>query len=469
MSLRYLIFIPHCPRDALWAASCPLSYLRYANLQPWRGMHRNSELLQQCARQRKLDMHDDRVVINVSGQIFETRESTLDRFPETLLGDPSRRRQYYNPHTREYFFDRHRAVFESILYFYQSGGRLVLQEDMPFEVFSEEVKFFQLGEHALYSVVKYVYKEKRNPPTTQHRSGLQQKIWNLMERPDSSTFARLVSMFSVLMIVLSVLVSCVETLPVLRDRQCQEVSPGNNLRQPPNSTVNFTSSGLPENTADCVFEVREVFVVIEYVCYSWFLLEYLVRFVCAPDRELFLKSWMNFVDLLAVCPFFVVVIVGNRRFMALSILRLTRLLRVFRIFKLTRYSRGLRILGATLMASLKELETMLLFMIIIVIVSSSALYYAELQCPESFFDSIPGAFWWSIITITTVGYGDVYPITYMGRVVGSVCAVLGVLAFSLPVMAFATNFKACLKCEPILKQQGRKKVKANFGRTERSA
>lgn len=85
---------------------------------------------------------EERVVINVSGMTFETKEKTLRRFPDTLLGSPSRRKQYYNPDVQEYFFNRHRVAFESILFYYQSGGRLVWPDDIPASVFTEEVEFF---------------------------------------------------------------------------------------------------------------------------------------------------------------------------------------------------------------------------------------------------------------------------------------------------------------------------------------
>ena len=104
---------------------------------------------------------DDRVVINVSGMTFETKEGTLNRFPDTLLGSPSRRQQYYNPVVQEYFFNRHRVAFESILFYYQSGGRLIWPDDIPASVFTEEVEFFQLGEQALKSVARCLYQNRR--------------------------------------------------------------------------------------------------------------------------------------------------------------------------------------------------------------------------------------------------------------------------------------------------------------------
>ena len=398
---------------------------------------------------------EDRVVINVSGMTFETKEDTLSRFPDTLLGSPYRRQKYFNPTAQEYFFNRHRVVFESILFYYQSGGRLIWPEDVPASIFTEEVEFFELGEQALKDVAKCTYKEKKR---VSPQFALQRKMWDLFEHPDTSHFARGVALLSILMIVLSVTISCVETLPyfkALRDSECNtttadtltachESSDGKE-----NSTRQCHSDKIDEE--NCPHKTLEVFMVLEIMCYSWFLFEYLVRFASAPNRSQFLLSPLNFVDLLAIVPFFTILISGNRRLVSLAVLRTARLIRIFRILKLTRYSRGLKVLMFTLRASISELEMMVLFMFMIVILSSSAVFYTDLGADGSKFSSIPEAFWWSITTVSTVGYGDFYPVTDFGKFVGGVCAVFGVLAFSLPVMAFAVNFNAYLLGEPIRK------------------
>lgn len=90
----------------------------------------------------------ERVVINVSGLRFETQLKTLNNFQDTLLGDPQRRTRYYDPLRNEYFFDRNRPSFDAILYYYQSNGRLRRPVNVPLDVFTEEIKFFELGEDA---------------------------------------------------------------------------------------------------------------------------------------------------------------------------------------------------------------------------------------------------------------------------------------------------------------------------------
>ena len=120
----------------------------------------------------------DVITINVSGLRFQTRKSTLNRFPSTLLGS-SDREKYYNRETKEYFFDRHRESFETILYFYQSDGLLCLPATLNPDIFIEEIRFFRLGEHII---------EKLSPDMGNTKSlvlpdhPLQRKIWQVNKR-----------------------------------------------------------------------------------------------------------------------------------------------------------------------------------------------------------------------------------------------------------------------------------------------
>jgi hypothetical protein len=103
----------------------------------------------------------DKVVINVSGLRFETRASTLQRYPHTLLGDKQRRAEFFDYMNNEYFFERHRSSFEAVLYYYQSGGRLTRPENIPAEIFLEEIKFFDLGMliYLIEDFIPITYKE----------------------------------------------------------------------------------------------------------------------------------------------------------------------------------------------------------------------------------------------------------------------------------------------------------------------
>ncbi|XP_039551590.1 potassium voltage-gated channel subfamily A member 7-like, partial [Passer montanus] len=165
----------------------------------------------------------ERVAINVAGRRFETLVRTLRRFPDTLLGDPRRRRRFFDPQRREYFFDRHRGAFGAVLYYYQSGGRLRRPPDVPLDVFLEELRFYQLGDEAEERLREAEGFSVEEPPALP-RGGLRRRAWLLCEHPESSPAARVVALLSVLVILVSIVVFCLETLPQFRAGAEGEVS-----------------------------------------------------------------------------------------------------------------------------------------------------------------------------------------------------------------------------------------------------
>lgn len=191
---------------------------------------------------------------------------------------------------------------------------------------------------------------------------------------------------------------------------------------------------------------QDPFFIVETICICWFSFELIVRFACAPSKVHFFKDVMNTIDFFAIIPYFVTLGTelakdkGAQPSVSLALIRVIRLVRVFRIFKLSRHSKGLQILGQTLKASLRELALLIFFLFIGVIIFSSAVYFAEVDSPDTAFTSIPEAFWWAVVSMTTVGYGDMYPETVGGKLVGSMCAIAGVLTISLPVPVIVSNF-----------------------------
>uniref|UniRef100_A0AC34F9K2 BTB domain-containing protein n=1 Tax=Panagrolaimus sp. ES5 TaxID=591445 RepID=A0AC34F9K2_9BILA len=114
--------------------------------------------------------------------------------------------------------------------------------------------------------------------------------------------------------------------------------------------------------------------------------------------------------------------------------------RVFRIFKFSRHSQGLRILGYTLKSCASELGFLVFSLAMAIIIFATIMYYAEKKVPDTRFTSIPAAFWYTIVTLTTLGYGDVVPATVMGKIVGGICSLSGVLVIALPVPVIVSNF-----------------------------
>ncbi|KAJ8347278.1 hypothetical protein SKAU_G00286790 [Synaphobranchus kaupii] len=367
---------------------------------------------------------------------YETQLRTLAQFPDSLLGDPRRRLRYFDPLRNELFLDRNRICFDAILYFYQSGGRLRRPANVPLDVFMDELRFYELGEEVIARFRDdegFPKEEVRPLPSNE----LQRKLWMLFEHPESSSGARIIAIVSVMVIVVSILIFCLETLPEFRhEKELREQSQHHH-----HSNTNTTTPIHPTSSP-----FIDPFFLVETMCICWFSFELIMRFSCSPNKMLFFKDVMNVIDFFAIIPYFVTLGTelakskGSSPAMSLAIVRVIRLVRVFRIFKLSRHSKGLQILGQTLKASLRELALLIFFLFIGVILFSSAVYFAEVDHKETAFTSIPEAFWWAVVSMTTVGYGDMYPVTVGGKLVGTMCAIAGVLTISLPVPVIVSNF-----------------------------
>ncbi|XP_035008108.2 potassium voltage-gated channel subfamily A member 10 [Hippoglossus stenolepis] len=390
-----------------------------------------------------VEERDEKVVINISGLMFETQLSTLNKFPDTVLGNPMKRVNFFDPMKNEYFFDRNRPSFDGILYFYQSGGRIRRPANVPLDVFASEIVFYELGHDAMEQFREdegFVKEPEVLLPTNE----LQRQFWLLFEYPESSSAARSVALVSVFVIVISIFIFCLETLPEFRDDH--DVIPS--LTQLINGSRD--SSAPHPATKDIMAYITDPFFIVETICIIWFCFEVGVRFVVCPSKSDFFNNIMNIIDIVSIIPYFVTLgtelattpddDMNSSQNMSLAILRIIRLVRVFRIFKLSRHSKGLQILGQTLKASMRELGLLIFFLFIGVILFSSAIYFAEVDEPHTQFVSIPDGFWWAVVTMTTVGYGDMCPITIGGKMVGTLCAISGVLTIALPVPVIVSNF-----------------------------
>ncbi|XP_005987742.1 potassium voltage-gated channel subfamily A member 10 [Latimeria chalumnae] len=379
-----------------------------------------------------LDEGEQRVIINIAGLRFETQLKTLDQFPETLLGDPQKRMSYFDSMRNEYFFDRNRPSFDGILYYYQSGGKIRRPANVPLDIFADEIIFYELGNEAMEQ-----FREDegfiKDPEVPLPANDVYKQFWLLFEYPESSTAARAVALVSVFVIVISIVIFCLETLPEFREEQdIISTRKKDNLTKEIQSPSTFT----------------DPFFAIETVCIIWFFFELVIRFIVCPSKPEFFRNIMNVIDIISIIPYFVTLITelvqqqepNGQYNMSLAILRIIRLVRVFRIFKLSRHSKGLQILGQTLKASMRELGLLIFFLFIGVILFSSAVYFAEVDEPQSQFSSIPDGFWWAVVTMTTVGYGDMCPVTVGGKMVGTLCAIAGVLTIALPVPVIVSNF-----------------------------
>ena len=191
----------------------------------------------------------------------------------------------------------------------------------------------------------------------------------------------------------------------------------------------------------------------EYVAVAVFTFELVCRFFSCPSKWLFVKGVMNWIDLIAILPFFIelgvsAAITGSgsggddSALSAFSVFRVIRLVRVFRVFKMGKSSGGMKMMAATMAESLKVLTVLVFMVLIAVIVFSSAVFsFEQSGAYKADFESIPRTFWWALVTMTTVGYGDIAPITPLGRFVAVFTMFSGIIIVALPITVIGANFE----------------------------
>lgn len=177
----------------------------------------------------------------------------------------------------------------------------------------------------------------------------------------------------------------------------------------------------------------------EVISVAIFSFEYILRILSLDRIKDILKPLM-IVDLIAILPFYLSFIKINTIF-----LRFLRMIRLLRIFKIGRYTEAFENIKRGFVSHKNELIVTGLIFFLGIIISSTLMYYAEGQVNPSAFGSIPRAFWWSIITFTSLGYGDVYPITVVGKIIASFTAIMGIGINGMLVGIIGTAFMNVLK------------------------
>lgn len=192
-------------------------------------------------------------------------------------------------------------------------------------------------------------------------------------------------------------------------------------------------------------EYNQLFLDFEYFSVCFFTIEYLLRlWVCTENerykhpfwgRLRYLISIAAIIDLLAILPFYLSHFASDT-----SLIRLLRLFRIFRVFKFTRYIHALRVIKSVIKEKREELVLSLVFIVFLLLISSSIMYYIENPTQPKVFSSIPATLWWGVTTITSIGYGDIYPVTILGKLFGGIIALSGIAFIALPTGILASGF-----------------------------
>ena len=203
---------------------------------------------------------------------------------------------------------------------------------------------------------------------------------------------------------------------------------------------------IVETVEDLATQYAVVFLYFEVFSVAVFTVEYVLRlWTCVSDRRYartfrgrmrFAGSWHAIVDILAILPFYLPMFLP----IDLRVIRALRFFRLLRFLKLSRYSESLQVFGKVLRSERSELLVALFIAGVLLVLGSSFLYIVENEAQPDAFSSIPAAMWWGVATLTTVGYGDVAPITPLGRFLGAIVAVMGIGMFALPAGILASGF-----------------------------
>ncbi|XP_046602997.1 potassium voltage-gated channel protein Shaw-like [Neodiprion virginianus] len=390
----------------------------------------------------------NRVVLNVGGIRHETYKTTLKKIPATRLSRLTEALANYDPILNEYFFDRHPGVFAQVLNYYRTG-KLHYPTDVCGPLFEEELEFWGLDSNQVEPCCWSTYSIHRDTQATlaildkldidtdrpseeevarlfgyeeAYYSGrltkwqcLRPRIWAIFDEPYSSPLAKGIACASILFICLSIITFCLKTHENMR--VSRDTTRTDNQRDPT--------------------EPHWAFFYLELACNGWFTVELVLRCLVSPSLKQFAMSPVNLIDLAATLSFYTEFMIDQVQFLeAFSVVR------VLRLFKLTRHSPGLRILIHTFKASARELVLLVFFLLLGIVLFASLVYYAERfqHNPGNNFESIPEGLWWALVTMTTVGYGDMAPKTFPGKFVGALCALAGVLTIALPVPVIVSNF-----------------------------
>ncbi|RCN51826.1 K+ channel tetramerization domain protein, partial [Ancylostoma caninum] len=304
-----------------------------------------------------------------------------------------------------------------------SGLKILIQ---TFKASAEELAllvFFVLLAIVIFAALVY-YAERSQPnPQNQFTSIPAGLWWSLITISTVGFGDMTISLINICFVVLSIVCFCLKTHPYLRIPDI-DIGPLN-VSHPKTVYVGKTAT-----------RPHPSFFYVELVCNMWFSGEFLLRMLFCPKVGPFLKTPVNIIDFIATISFYIdwaldSALSGANR----DSVEFFSIIRILRLFKLTQHSVGLKILIQTFKASAQELFLLVFFVLLGIVIFAALVYYAERveDNPDNQFDSIPVGLWWAVITICTIGFGDLVPKTYLGMLVGSICALMGVLTIALPV------------------------------------
>lgn len=317
------------------------------------------------------------------------------------------------------------------------GSRKILREQLPEDELSSHTPL-ELCKKANSSTSEVPttlsFKEVRDPETGDINVSwgfvwnlLRIQLWSLMSDPDSSRAAYIISVTILILIMLSSVTFCLETMDEFKTDQSESA-----------------------------------FSYIEVYCIVVFTIEFALKLISAPRLREFCTSYLTIIDFVAILPFYISLAASSVQGGGTQILRVVRLVRVFRILRLGGRYGKIQVVAKAVVESLDMLAMMVFLLLLSIIIFSSLIYFSEKGTYDADLDryirddelvmdedgnpigspfrSIPDSFWWCMVTLMTVGYGEIYPVTTYGKLVAAAAMVASVLIMALPISVIGTHF-----------------------------
>ncbi|KAF7242050.1 Potassium voltage-gated channel subfamily C member 1 [Varanus komodoensis] len=414
----------------------------------------------------------EKIVLNVGGVRYETYSSTLRAFPGTRLCSLTEAQAATtsdsSPRTREFFFDRSARLFGQVLNYYRTK-HLHCPAGVCRSVFEEELAFWGITGSTLAPCCWTQLRQVGVQPESggledisgqgNTQGGLlqqaewssgcwwarwQPRIWAFFEDPYSSRWAMGFTLVSLLFNMAIIIILCVKT----------------------GSFSKPTGDGPYSGPVSC--QMPPYLLHLELFFILWFTVTFFVQFTFCPGKKKFLQSPMSVIDFLSLLPVHIELFTAGSAHESRGLacwLRLFRgvyILKLLRVLRLVETPLMLCVLPYTFRSILREICILMVIFAFEILFFGALCFYAEVlhDDPLTAYRDITSAFWWALITLTTVGYGDMLPFSTFGRIIGSCTAICGVLTIIIPIPIFLIKFKAHYDAAVIEERKKRTKKRA---------
>lgn len=208
----------------------------------------------------------------------------------------------------------------------------------------------------------------------------------------------------------------------------------------PNNTIKYNET--MDDSIDTHARVKFL-TIMDFFTVAFFLVELIFRFIFCPNKKRFFGSFLNIIDIIALTSECIINLIESffpqekyTDVSSLDFIECIQIARVFRLFRLVKNFIGFRVFIYSVRASFKNMVLMVFLMFVAALIFSAVIFYSD----RTQFNSIPDAIWWAVVTMTTVGYGDMVPKSLLGKLIGCLCAVTGVFVLAVLIPVLVSNF-----------------------------